>query len=341
MKRIIVSLLTFLLITLSANAKIKVTGKVIDKANKGIFGASVTVKNTTVGTVTDIEGNYSIEVPKKGDTLVFSMVGVPSVEKVCDGKNLINVQLNTMFDIAKSNKIMLFDETNTKVFEKQDVKLPDTKLNFKDFMSQAEYDKLADGEYFYVISVGKNLHVDYLTKGTPNGIKFTISKMLYKSKDIAGKKVFVEIDDKKIPVTDNTEIKGARIKLNSNRIKIIGKMPYRKSASLIIGDKEIPIDDRVDDSLDNDFLKMELHSPSENEETLIVMEKDTKKKNLFLKGKSGAPLYIIDGVFADATVLKEISPDSIRNITILKDKAAITLYGEKAKNGVILITTKK
>lgn len=58
-------------------------------------------------------------------------------------------------------------------------------------------------------------------------------------------------------------------------------------------------------------------------------------------GQSGQPLYIIDGEEATSNILNELSQDSIESISVLKDKSATALYGEKGKNGVILITTKK
>ena len=51
------------------------------------------------------------------------------------------------------------------------------------------------------------------------------------------------------------------------------------------------------------------------------------------------PLYIIDGVPNDA--MKHLNPDDIESISVLKDAAAISLYGARATNGVILITTKQ
>jgi len=51
------------------------------------------------------------------------------------------------------------------------------------------------------------------------------------------------------------------------------------------------------------------------------------------------PLIIIDG--KESKGLKKISPDDIKSITILKDESATKLYGDKAKNGVLIITTKK
>ena len=51
------------------------------------------------------------------------------------------------------------------------------------------------------------------------------------------------------------------------------------------------------------------------------------------------PLVVIDG-FPTTSGLASISPDEIENITVLKDAASASLYGSRAANGVILVTTK-
>ena len=52
------------------------------------------------------------------------------------------------------------------------------------------------------------------------------------------------------------------------------------------------------------------------------------------------PLYIVDGMPYDGT-LNSINPSDIESMTILKDAAASSLYGSRAANGVVVITTKK
>ncbi|MGN6417810.1 MAG: SusC/RagA family TonB-linked outer membrane protein [Pseudobacter sp.] len=63
---------------------------------------------------------------------------------------------------------------------------------------------------------------------------------------------------------------------------------------------------------------------------------------------SNDPLIIVDGVFMDnnpvngtGNVLSTINPNDIESFTILKDASATAIYGSRASNGVILITTKK
>ena len=55
---------------------------------------------------------------------------------------------------------------------------------------------------------------------------------------------------------------------------------------------------------------------------------------------STTPLYVVDGVPYDGA-LSSISSQDIASITVLKDAAAATLYGSRAANGVIMITTKQ
>jgi TonB-linked SusC/RagA family outer membrane protein len=51
------------------------------------------------------------------------------------------------------------------------------------------------------------------------------------------------------------------------------------------------------------------------------------------------PLYIIDGMYSDAT--PDFNPQDVESIQILKDASAAAIYGSRAANGVIIITTKK
>ena len=58
----------------------KVTGKVIGEDGEPVIGAAIIVKGTTVGTVTDYDGNFSLNVPAEGKHLVVSFIGMKSQE---------------------------------------------------------------------------------------------------------------------------------------------------------------------------------------------------------------------------------------------------------------------
>lgn len=72
----------------------EISGKVIDSEGLPLPGTSITIKsNSTYGVQTDFDGNYSIEVPNDGVTLVFSFIGFVSQEITVDGKSILNVTL--------------------------------------------------------------------------------------------------------------------------------------------------------------------------------------------------------------------------------------------------------
>lgn len=81
-------------IEMFAQRSIQVTGTVTDDTNQPVIGAVVLVKNTSNGATTDLDGHYSIHVPVNA-TLVYSFVGLKTVEEKVNGRRLINVVLQT------------------------------------------------------------------------------------------------------------------------------------------------------------------------------------------------------------------------------------------------------
>jgi len=64
------------------------------------------------------------------------------------------------------------------------------------------------------------------------------------------------------------------------------------------------------------------------------------QRSVYTAGNHNSPLLILDGMFFNGE-LSEINPDDIGQIDVLKDASAAAIYGSKAANGVIIITTKK
>jgi len=71
-----------------------VTGTVIDEYDVGLPGVSILVKGTTTGTATDIDGNFSLNVPNDDAVLVFSFIGYTTIEETVGSRSVIDVQLN-------------------------------------------------------------------------------------------------------------------------------------------------------------------------------------------------------------------------------------------------------
>ena len=74
------------------------------------------------------------------------------------------------------------------------------------------------------------------------------------------------------------------------------------------------------------------------------LEKTSSANGITVEGYAGngkEPLYIVDGKEVTPSVMSALDPDKIERVTVLKDKSATELYGEKGKNGVLLITLKQ
>ncbi len=98
MKRLFISILVvctfFLLGQSDLMAQVTITGKVSDASvEEPLIGASVIFKGTLQGTITDVNGNYSITVQSDTGTLVFSYIGYVEEERSFNGDQLIDIDL--------------------------------------------------------------------------------------------------------------------------------------------------------------------------------------------------------------------------------------------------------
>lgn len=72
-----------------------ITGTVTDQAtSQGLPGVAVIVKGTTVGTATDPDGTFTVDVPAKGETLIFRFIGYKTVERAIDNTSVVTVELS-------------------------------------------------------------------------------------------------------------------------------------------------------------------------------------------------------------------------------------------------------
>lgn len=76
-----------------AAADIDVTGKVTDPDGEPLPGVAVRLKGTSTGTVTDVDGNYTISVPDENAVLIFSFIGFASQEVTVGNALVVNIKL--------------------------------------------------------------------------------------------------------------------------------------------------------------------------------------------------------------------------------------------------------
>lgn len=220
-----------------AQTTTKVSGTIIDDTGETVIGASVVAKGTTVGTVTDVDGKFSLNIPSDKKTLVISLIGMRTKE-VAAGQNL---------KIVLENDSKLMDEVVVVAYGTT------TKASFTGSAVKVSADQ---------ISSGSKESLDKALVGKVAGVR----------------------------VSSSTGDPGAAGEINIRGISTING--------------------------------------------------------------SSRPLYVIDGIPFDAgtdvssglnsmSALATINPDEIESMTVLKDAAAASLYGSRAVNGVVIITTKK
>jgi len=78
-----------------------VAGKVVDENNEPLIGVNVVVVGSTMGTITDMEGNFSIEVPDLNASLSFSYIGYETQTVQLDGRDNITVQLQLSSEVLE------------------------------------------------------------------------------------------------------------------------------------------------------------------------------------------------------------------------------------------------
>ena len=93
MKRVIITFLCLLCIVQAYSQSFTISGTIIDgESNEPLIGAGILVKGAGRGTITNIDGKYSLEV-KRGETLVFSFVGYQNQEVAITNQRTLNIAL--------------------------------------------------------------------------------------------------------------------------------------------------------------------------------------------------------------------------------------------------------
>ena len=95
----IMMLSALLFIGIAVQARV-ISGTVKDPTGETIISASVVVKGTTLGTVTDFDGNYTLDVPDDAKVLVFSYIGMQTQEVAISG-DVINVVLSENSEVLE------------------------------------------------------------------------------------------------------------------------------------------------------------------------------------------------------------------------------------------------
>lgn len=217
----------FLGLGFSVGQTVKVTGTVIDSDAEPVISASVVIKGTQIGTVTDLDGRFSIHVPEERSILVFTFIGMKPLE-------------------VKAS-------TNMKVVMEADSKLLD----------------------------------DVVILGYGSARK--------------GSTVIGSVSSIK---AEEIELKPSANIMDALQGKVAGMQSFTSSGE-----------------------------PGAVSSVYI--------RGIGTLNAGAAPLYVLDGAPVTAGVMLAINQNDVESVNVLKDASATSIYGSRAANGVIYVTTKR
>ncbi|MEL6850896.1 MAG: TonB-dependent receptor plug domain-containing protein [Bacteroidota bacterium] len=140
--------------------------------------------------------------------------------------------------------------------------------------------------------------------------------------------VFVMIDGKPFEYREGKPFSVAFKVIKEKGWKEIGAIVIREPGS------------KAGSPLATDVPVVHLLTP-EYEELYFAREKANDQTRIRLRnGKPGEPLYVIDGIPMKAEGLKQVEPNEIEMVSVLKNQAATAIYGSSGENGVVIISTK-
>ena len=133
MKKLTIFLAFLLFVGFQAAAQMQISGTVTGAEDGlSIPGVSVVVKgNATIGTTTDIDGNYSLTVPSSAEALVFSFVGMVPQEVPINGRSVIDIQMES--DVLEMDEVVViaYGTTTKESFTGTASKVDAEKLDIK------------------------------------------------------------------------------------------------------------------------------------------------------------------------------------------------------------------
>ena len=170
-------------VSISVTSQIEIKNKIVDFASFApLKSASVYVKNTTIGTITNTDGRFLLSIPKRyaNDTLVISSIGYKSFKSlVSEFDSTMDIFLEE--DIASLDEILLIAETRPKTgndivlraIEELPQTLPDSAYIQKGFLRHKERNS---SEYKWLVESAITLYDSSYDAGSKNTLRLNVDQ---------------------------------------------------------------------------------------------------------------------------------------------------------------------
>ena len=331
----------------SSDEKFKVSGTVLAADTKiPVIGASVIIRGTTNGTLTDLDGKFTLTGLKKDDVIQVSFVGFQTRSVIVKDESPLTILL----DDAVQN----LDEMTVVGYASNGVGAPSSDSD-KKVVAVVDIPKVKETPQEKVIFQVVEEMPEF-PGGMAEAMKFLAKNMKYpvaaQQAKIEGRVIVQFVVEKDGSVSDVKVMRGVNSELDAEAIRVVSMMPkwipgkqrgkavavkytmpimFRLQTPEPKKEEAFQINLRVDKDVtreDVDMVKDHLR----NSFSVVPIVLDDDRKN---------PIIIVDGEVKEGMNLSQISPATIKSISVMKNEAAIAEYGDKAKDGVISIVTKK
>ena len=334
---------------ISSDEKFKLSGQVMEVNTKQpVVGASVLVRGTTYGTLTDANGKFELQV-KKGDVLMVSYVGLQtqSLPVVTESKLVV-----WMKDDVQSMEEMVVVGMASDGVGAPSVTHPDKKV-----VAVAEVPNVKE-EQQAIFTVVEEM--PQFPGGMGEAMRFLAQNIKYpkaaQQAKIEGRVIVQFVVGKDGSVSDIQIMRGVSPDLDAEAIRVVGMMPKwipgKQRGKAVTVKYTMPIMFRLQGSEpkkeESPYVQMHLNVEKGADKDNVDLAKNHMRSahsGIPVRGIEGkSPLIVLDGKVMGngAEVLSKVPANQIQLVSVMKDsEAAIAKYGDKAKDGVIEIITKK
>ncbi len=346
-----------LLIEKETSVKGKVTAA---EDGKPLAGVMITVKDKNRGTTTDVDGNYMINATP-ADELIFTFVGFETSTVPVTDKKVIDVKLKSKKDGTPIglHEVVVAGYKPTINYESEEI-----------FTTVEENPSFPEGIKAMYQYIARNLRYPEPARRANVQGKVFVKFIVRKDGSVSDLQILKGIgfgcDEETVRVLGSMP-KWTPGKQNGKPVSVYftmpvnfvleedkttltkGNFPWEK---LIVVEKgEIrTFTDKESINKETERLKPLLQSGSVKEEISInTIEKSMtikildKQKNVNQASENvidADPLFVLDGKVISQAEMSGIKPNDIATMDVLKNTSATAIYGEKGKNGVVVITTK-
>ncbi len=343
-------------VEISSDEKMKVSGTVLAADTKvPVMGASVIIRGTTNGTLTDLDGKFVLTGLKKDDVIQVSFVGFQTRSVIIKDESPLTIlldddvqNLEEMVVVgmgAKDGKPAKAENTDV-VFdmpleeamkaEKQKKETPQEEVIFQVVEQMPEFPG------------GMQKAMEFLGKN----IKYPVAAQEAK---IEGRVIVQFVVERDGSVSDAKVMRGVNPELDAEAVRVVSIMPKwnpgKQRGKAVAVKYTMPIMFRLQtpepkkEEMPHTLqvsLKVDKNATKED----VDMVKNHLRSNftgvpIVIADDGKKPLIIVDGEVKEGMKLSQISPETIESVSVMKNEAAIAQYGDKANDGVISIATKK